>query len=72
MVSPDVGKDTQSNLVYFTARISLSVPDAARTSTLRLKPGMPAEVHIKKPERKALSYLVKPLGDQFARSLKER
>lgn len=72
VVSADVSKDAQSNLVYFTARIALLAGEIERTSTLRLKPGMPAEVHIKTPERTALSYLIKPLSDQFARSLKER
>jgi membrane fusion protein, type I secretion system len=39
---------------------------------LKLIPGMPAEVHIKTTDRTALSYLLKPFTDQFARALKER
>jgi HlyD family secretion protein len=37
-----------------------------------LVPGMPAEVHIRTGERTALSYFLKPLGDQFTRAFTER
>lgn len=39
---------------------------------MKLLPGMPAEVHITTGERTALSYLLKPLQDQFAKAFTER
>lgn len=43
----------------------------SRASDLALAPGMPVEVHLRTGERSPLSYLVKPLTDYFARSLRE-
>ena len=48
---------------------STAMPQHARD--LALAPGMPVEVHIRTGERSPLSYLVKPLTDYFARSLRE-
>ena len=39
---------------------------------LKLIPGMPVEVFITTGERTALSYLVKPVTDQFNRAFRER
>ncbi|MGE0079842.1 MAG: hypothetical protein AB7U81_00930 [Thiohalomonadaceae bacterium] len=38
----------------------------------RLVPGMPVEVFITTEERSVLSYLARPLIDQFARAFRER
>lgn len=39
---------------------------------MRLVPDMPAEVHFRTTERTLLSYLLKPLQDQFVLAFKER
>jgi epimerase transport system membrane fusion protein len=39
---------------------------------MHLKPGMPAEVMIKREERTMFSYLFKPITDVLARSLTEK
>ena len=39
---------------------------------LKLIPGMPVEAFIATGERTAISYLVKPVTDQFARAFRER
>ena len=44
----------------------------ARGSAARLVPGMPVEAFIQTGERTALSYLTKPLADQFAKAWRER
>lgn len=44
---------------------------ASHARDLALAPGMPVEVYIRTGERSPLSYLVKPLTDYFARSLRE-
>jgi HlyD family secretion protein len=70
-VAADLTKDQQNNLAYYIVRISIVEKDQARTEVMRLVPGMPAEVHIRTTQRTALSYLMKPLFDQFALAFKE-
>lgn len=40
--------------------------------SVSLVPGMPVEAFIRTGERTAMSYLLKPLTDQFSRAMKER
>ena len=40
--------------------------------SFKLVPGMPAEAFIATGERTALSYLVRPLADQFTKAFRER
>jgi HlyD family secretion protein len=70
-VAADLSKEPELNQAYFVTRISLSPDELKRMGTLKLVPGMPAEVHIKTAERTALSYLMKPLTDQIARAFTE-
>ena len=42
------------------------------TEEMALRPGMPAEVMIRRGERTLFSYLLKPIADGFARGLKEK
>ena len=53
-------------------RILLPESELQRLGALKLVPGMPAEIHIRTSERTPLSYLMKPLTDQFARAFTER
>lgn len=71
-ISAEVTRDPQHNLQYYTARLKIDDAEMKRLGTLELVPGMPAEVHIRTTERSALSYLIKPLEDQFAKAFKER
>lgn len=57
---------------YYSVRLTLTEEALAKLGTLRLVPGMPAEVHITTSERTALTYFTKPLSDQFSRAFKER
>ena len=68
-VGADLTKETQSNASYFLVRISL---DGADRERLRLIPGMPVEAFIATGERTALSYLMKPVSDQFSKAFRER
>lgn len=70
-VAADLMRDAQSGLSYFLVQIRPS-EDALVTLGLKLMPGMPVEAHIQTDKRTALSYLMKPLSDQFARAFKER
>jgi HlyD family secretion protein len=70
LVSADLMDDQEKNQAYYTARIVLAEKRAA--AALKLIPGMPAEVHIRTGERTLMSYLLKPLSDQFALAFRER
>jgi HlyD family secretion protein len=71
-ISADLTKDQQNNVAYYVARISVAEKDLQKPEVMRLVPGMPADIHIRTMERTALSYLIKPLQDQFALAFKER
>lgn len=68
-VGADLTKEAQSNASYFLVRISMDPADRDR---LRLIPGMPVEAFIATGERTALSYLMKPVSDQFSKAFRER
>jgi len=57
---------------YYSVRIDLSDAELARLGPLKLRPGMPVEVHVQTGARTALSYFTKPLADQIARTFREQ
>lgn len=71
-ISADVSHDEKTGLSYYTTRIVIPNSEIARLNGLRLVPGMPVEVFVQTPARTVLSYLVKPLSDQLARSFREK
>lgn len=71
-VAADLTRDPQLNATYYTALINFDAEELKRMERLKLVPGMPAEVHIKTTDRTALSYLMQPLQDQFARAFREQ
>lgn len=71
-IAADLTKDTQNNTAYFVARVEIPDDQIAKLGGLKLSPGMPAELQIKTVDRTALSYLIKPFEDQYARAFKER
>ena len=71
-VSADATRDAQQNQTYYLARVVLQDEQIKRLGSLKLQPGMPAEIHLRTTERTALSYLMKPLQDQFSRAFKEQ
>ncbi len=70
-VSPDLIRDETNNIAYYGARILIEDRDSCLGEARRLVPGMPVEVHIRTGERSVLSYLTKPLLDQFNRAGRE-
>jgi HlyD family secretion protein len=68
-IGADLTKETQTNTVFYVVRIR---PNENEADKLRLVPGMPVEAFISTGDRTAISYLVKPLTDQFARAFRER
>ena len=71
-IAADLTTDPKTGLSYYMARVEISDADMGKMSDLKLVPGMPAEIQITTAARTALSYLVKPLSDQFAKAFKER
>lgn len=55
---------------FYTARIAIDQKQLGREK-LKLRSGMPAEVHIETGNRSMLSYVTKPLRDQFARAFRD-
>ncbi len=73
-VGADVSREqTQAGaLPYYVVRVALEDGALAQAGGLKLVAGMPVEVHFNTGDRTILSYLLKPLTDQFAKALKER
>jgi HlyD family secretion protein len=71
-VAADLTKDPQFNQAYYVARIALPPDALAKLKSLKLLPGMPAEVHVQSGARTMVSYLMKPLTDQYARAFTEQ
>ncbi|KQP56311.1 hemolysin secretion protein D [Methylobacterium sp. Leaf399] len=71
-VSPSTTKGGKDE-VFYVGYVELGVGELDRIGKgKRLVPGMPVEVHVATEERTALSYLVKPVQDQFSRTFRER
>lgn len=68
-ISPTVQKDESTGADFYLVACELRA--GAHPGLNRLKAGMPAEVHLQGGSRIALSYFLKPLLDQVARTFRE-
>ncbi len=71
-IAADVTTDQRSGMSYYVVRIALPDEQLKRLGDVKLVPGMPVEAFMKTGDRKVLSYLVKPLTDQFSRAFREK
>jgi HlyD family secretion protein len=71
-ISADAVSDQRTGGTFYTIRISLPPEEMARLGELKPVPGMPVEAFVRTGDRKVISYLLKPLTDQFARAFRER
>jgi HlyD family secretion protein len=71
-VSADLTREQQTNMAYYTARITISDDEIKKLEDKVLLPGMPVEAFIQSGSRTALSYLIKPFEDQVMRAFRER
>ena len=69
-VAADRTENAESKQSFFLARIALDQHELARRG-LKLRSGMPAEVQIQTRNRSLLSFIFKPLGDQFDRAFRD-
>lgn len=71
VVAPERTTDPETKSSFYAVRVAIAPSSLARWPELKLKPGMPAEVFIETGSRSMLSYLTKPLRDQFARAFRD-
>jgi len=71
-IAADTSTDQRTGQTYYLARISMSADEVRRLGDVKLTPGMPVEAFIQTGERTMLSYLIKPLHDQFMRAFREK
>ncbi len=69
-LSADRSENREARTSYYTVRVTIDEQQLKR-ERLTLRNGMPAEVHIETGNRSMLSYITKPLRDQFARSFRD-
>ena len=69
-VAADRSEDPQTRQAFYVVRIMVD-QDQVRRERLVLRSGMPAEVHVQTASRSMLSYIFKPLRDQFARAFRD-
>jgi len=62
-------RDTQHS--YYTVRVEIDQAELKRNAAKQLKPGMPAEIYVSTGNRSMLSYITKPMRDQFARAFRD-
>ena len=71
-VAADTSADQRTGQTYYVVRIAMTPQEIARLGNVRLTPGMPVEAFIQTGQRTMLSYLIKPLHDQFMRAFREK
>jgi HlyD family secretion protein len=70
-LSADATVDQKTGTSFYLARLQFD-RDALPTNLRdRLVPGMPAEIYVQTGQRSVLSYFLKPLTDQLARTFRE-
>ncbi|GHC69677.1 HlyD family type I secretion periplasmic adaptor subunit [Limoniibacter endophyticus] len=70
-VSADLSKNPQTGESWYTAHIQIEPDQVDRLGNVPLISGMPVEAFVKTGDRTPMSYLLKPLSDQLARSMRE-
>lgn len=71
-ISPDAVFDPNSKQTFYNARVSIDLSTLPKELREKLTPGMPATVLITTGERTFLKFLVGPLTDAIARTMRER
>ncbi|HEY7230199.1 MAG TPA: HlyD family type I secretion periplasmic adaptor subunit [Pseudolabrys sp.] len=71
-VAADTTTDQRTGQSYYNTRIAMTKDEIARLGEVKLIPGMPVEAFVQTGERSVMSYLIKPLQDQFMRAFREK
>ena len=67
-LSADRSVDPETKRPFFTGRVAFDAKRLQHAGGFRIVAGMPAEVYIQTGSRSMLSYLLKPIRDQFQRA----
>jgi HlyD family secretion protein len=70
-IGADRKNDERSGATFFDVRLRVPESEVQKLGTLKLKVGMPVEAYMQTRKRSLLSYLVKPLVDQFNRAFRQ-
>ncbi len=70
-VAADTTRADANSPPFYAVRLVISAKEIEKLGENRLQPGMNAEVFIQTGARSPMSYLLKPLVDQFTRALRE-
>jgi HlyD family secretion protein len=71
-VAPDITREPQTGLTYYMVRITISQTQLDRIAPLQISAGMQADVYLNTYDRTPISYLMKPVKDQFTKAFRER
>ncbi|UXN62192.1 HlyD family type I secretion periplasmic adaptor subunit [Phyllobacterium zundukense] len=71
-VSAATSSDPSTGQVYYLADVVVPSDELEKLGDSKLLPGMPVEVFVSTEERTAMSFLSKPLADQFNRAFREQ
>src|SRR5215475_5796834 len=71
-IAADTTADQRTGQTYYNTRIEMTKGEIARLGEVKLIPGMPVEAFLQTGERSVMSYLMKPLQDQFMRAFWEK
>ncbi len=70
-VGPNRTTSPDGKTSFYLARIAVDPKALAAEPGMKLRQGMPAEVYVATGSRSMLSYILKPLTDQFTRALRD-
>jgi HlyD family secretion protein len=71
-VSPATSTDPSTGQVFYLADVIVPSEELEKLGDSKLLPGMPVEVFVSTVQRTAISFLAKPLTDQFNRAFREQ
>lgn len=71
-ISPATSRDSATGETYYLGDVHVTPEELAKLGGEGLLPGMPVEVYVSTEARTAMSYLAKPISDQFNRAFRER
>lgn len=70
-IGADRKSDERSGAPFYDVRLRVPETEVRRLGAVKLKVGMPVEAYMQTQRRSLLSYLVKPLVDQFNRAFRQ-
>lgn len=70
-IGADLSRSETNRAEFFMARVSVDASEMQKLKDAKIVPGMPVEVYVETKTYSAMSYLIKPLTDQFRRALRE-